>query len=138
MTADEPVEPQEYLLHRVHPNNFDETQPTPILRCEFEPKPRDVDGISFYREKVSSAEGLAATGKTPGIYYVVRVKAKDLQDLGLTVIPTTGNLPGHVSVPELSYQEFCKDKPTSKELQRKVAILASRDIVLRPKNPVTP
>jgi hypothetical protein len=132
MTGEDPVDPGEYLLHRVHPNNFDETQPTPILRCEFEPKPRDTDGISFYRETITSAADLANAGKTPGIYYVARVKVADLLALGLTVVPTAGTLPGHVSVPELSFQQFRKDKSASKDLQRVLAVLASQDIVLRP------
>jgi hypothetical protein len=49
-----------------------------------------------------------------------------------SVAPTPGPFPGHVSIPELSFQEFKKAKERSKDLQRKLAVLASRDIVLRP------
>jgi len=130
--ANDPILPSEYVLRRIHPNNFNPEQPTPILRCEFEPKPRDQEGISLYREKILSAAELANAGKNPRIYYVARILVQDLLAMGLSVVPTPGPLDGHVSIPELSYQQFKNDKNRSKDLQRRLAVLASRDIVLRP------
>jgi len=81
-----------------------------------------------------SAEQLAAAGRSPGFYYVARLAVKDLLALNLTMVstPQLSELPGHVSVPELSYDSFRADKNKSKEIQRELAILAGRSIVYRP------
>ncbi len=132
MTGEEPVDPGEFVLRCIHRNNFDASQPVSVLRCEFEPKPRDAEGLSCYREQLLSAEQLANSGRSPGACYVARIAVQDLLALGLTVVPTPGDLPGHVSVPELCYSAFCADKATSKAIQRQLALLASQSIIRQP------
>jgi hypothetical protein len=137
MSDEPPVEPDEFVLRRVHRNNFNGGLPVPIKRCEFEPKERDEDGLSVYRERILSAQQLVeaavAQGRSAGDFYVARIKVEELLKMGLTVVPTVGDLPGHASIPELSYAAFRADKKRSKEIQLALAGLASRDICLRPR-----
>jgi len=135
MSDEEPIGPDEYVLRRIHPNNCNPTDPISVKRCEFEPKQRDADGISLYREKITSAEQLSEAGKNPGSYYIARFHVSELQAIGLTVVPSPGDLPGHVSIPELSWARHGADKPRSKELQLALARLATDRIVLHPKKP---
>jgi hypothetical protein len=126
------VDPNEIVLRRIHRTNFKADLPTPILRCEFEPKPRDTDGLSLYRQIILTPQELANAGRSAGNCYIAAVAVKDLLAMGLSVVPTPGDLPGHVSIPELSFGAFKADKARSKELQLALARLASRSIVLRP------
>jgi hypothetical protein len=132
MVEEGPVDSSEVLLRRIHRSNFDGDLPTPIRRCEFEPKPRDTDDLSFYRQKTMSVDQLAKSGRSPGDYYIAAVVVKDLLAIGLTVVPTPGDLPGHVSIPELSYAALRADKIKSKDIQRALAVLASRSIMFKP------
>ena len=132
MTGEEPVDPNEYVLRRIHRGNTDLDAPTIVKRCEFEPKPRDVDGLSFFREKYTPVEVLVNAARSPEDAYIVRLTVAQITALGLTLEMTAGDLPGHVSVPEVSYARFLADKITSKELQRRLAVLASEHIVHSP------
>ena len=70
MTGEEPVHPDEWILRCIHRDNTDPSAPTLVKRCEFEPKKRDVDGLSFYRERYTSVEALVNATRSPGdVYY---------------------------------------------------------------------
>ena len=132
MTGEDPVDPDEYVLRRIHRGNTDPSAPTLVRRCEFEPKRRDVDGLSFYRERYTSVAVLVNAAKSPGDVYVARLAVTQVTALGLTLEITPGDLPGHVSAPEVSYLRFRADQVTSRELQRQLAVLASNHIVYSP------
>lgn len=132
MTGEEPIDPDECVLRRIHRNNTDPDAPTLVKRCEFEPKKRDTDGLSFYRERYTSVVALRDNASSPDDVYVARFSVAELRALGLSLNITPGDLPGHVSAPEVSYARFQADKVASKELQRQLAVLASNRIVHSP------
>jgi hypothetical protein len=68
----------------------------------FRPKPRDVTGLSLFLEEEMSAETLALEGRA-GRYYIGRIQARQLRNLGLTLVRESDpDRPGHVIVPELN------------------------------------
>jgi hypothetical protein len=87
-----------------------------------------------YRAIFVSPEQLASAARRPASYYVIaRLLAADILALGLTLLPTPGDgtLPGHVSIPEINWTDYNDKsrKPRLAELNRLLAILASRDVV---------
>lgn len=103
----------------------------PVQRVAFEPSKRDVDGISVFRELFLSAADLAKAGTSNNGYCVARLRVSDLIALGLTVVPDPRNdqPPGHAILPELSISEHNRDKQKCKDIQRRLAQLASKNIV---------
>jgi len=82
------IDPEEYLLRRIHRNVHTPDQPTQFTRDAFKPTRDDTDGISLNREGELNAAGMgpadmSAKGRKPGEYFVVRLKAKVYIDLGL-------------------------------------------------------
>jgi hypothetical protein len=132
MSKPEPVPAGEYVLRRIHRNDFDSNLPIPIKRPAFQPRLDDTDGLSVYCEKVISAAALAASGRSPGAYYVSRLAVADLHALNLTVVKVPGDLPGHAVIPEMTRAAYEADKRCSKDLQLKLATLASQTIVHSP------
>src|SRR5262245_16631952 len=130
----DPIALDEFVLRRIHKNQFIASNPTPVQRNAFEPKPADTKGISVYREAIVTAAQIAAAGAKAGEYYVARLALRDLHALGLSIIadPQAGELPGHCAIPELNWQSFQQNKQRSKELQRELAKVASLEIVHRP------
>jgi hypothetical protein len=127
-----PVDVTEYVLRRIHKDNFDATLRIPFRPASFKPTESDQDGLSVYRERFVSPFEVAATGRTPGAYYVVRLAVQDLQRLNLSVVPTPGPLPGHAVIPELNRGFYEKEKQRSRDLQLELSRLASQAIVHRP------
>lgn len=127
----DPVTTDEYVLRQIHKRSYDPSLPVPVIRTAFEPNKNDRTGISVFRERFTTPAKLANYGRQPGRYYIARLSVRDLRRLGLTVIPAPvkGGLPGHAVIPELNSST---DKRRSKELQRDLAKLASRDIVCEP------
>ena len=131
MNRDDSVDQSESLLRRI-PRNADFYDPNlslPITPHAFRPNHQDSDGISLFREKAISREALSQTGRKPP-YIVASLKARDLCDLGFTIIPTLDDsgIPGHVVVPELSWEAYENNKQSLKELTKKLAELASTDV----------
>lgn len=129
----DPVSLNEYVLRRIHKNQFDRAQDNPVLRLAFKPAPPDTDGISVFRERFVSPTELANAGRKPGEYYVARLSVRELKDtLALSVIadPDENQQPGHALIPELNTSNALV--PWSRELQRELAKLASRSIVHEP------
>jgi len=130
-----PFDPEERVLRRIFVGAgfYDPEKAPPVEAGAFRPNSHDGDGLSFYLEREVSAERLAgAAGKPADHYVVARLRAGDLYDLGLTLKPTpgTGDLPGHVVVPEINTGAY-KDKAQKarlSELCLRLAEVASRDI----------
>jgi hypothetical protein len=131
MNRDDSVDQGESLLRRI-PRNADYYDPSvsvSITPHAFRPNQQDTDGISLFRKAAISREALSETGRKPP-YIVASVKARDLRDLGLSIISTVDDsgIPGHVVVPELSWDAYQSNKQSLKELTKKLAELASTDV----------
>lgn len=137
MAEEEAIGPNEILLRRIHRNNYNANADVGVKRCEFEPKERDVDGLSLYRETCVDAETLDAAGRQPDNYYIARISVKQITDLGMTVVSTPHldpKVPGHVSIPQLSFAQCAENTPLCKDRQLALAQIASQNIVRRPAN----
>jgi hypothetical protein len=126
------VDVTEYVLRRIHKDHFDATLRIPFRPAAFKPTDSDRDGLSVYRERFVSPLDVAAAGRSPGAYYVVRLAVQDLQRLNLSVVATPGPLPGHAVIPELNRGFYEKEKQRSRDLQLELSRLASQAIVHRP------
>jgi hypothetical protein len=97
MNLDDSVDPSESLLRRIPQNSgyYDAGMKSPITPVAFRPGKHDTDGISLFRETLISKEALSQTGRNPP-YIVASLKARDLLDLGLTIIstPDDSGIPG--------------------------------------------
>jgi hypothetical protein len=98
----------------------------------FKPTTDDEDGLSVYRERFVNPAAVAAAGRTPGAYYVVRVPMSALRQLNLTVVPVPADLPGHAVIPELNRKRYETDKASLKRIQLELAKLAAQALVLQP------
>jgi hypothetical protein len=125
------VSDEEFVLRRIHRNQVDAGPPPVVGFTGFRPTPEDTTGLSVYREQLISAAEVAAGGRKPGEYYVVRLTVRALRDLGLTVVADepTGAPAGHALVPELSLDACRRDKARLREVQVRLAELASQNIV---------
>lgn len=131
----EPIEEDEFVLRRIHRDHYKTSLPDPVLRMAFEPRRGENDGLSVYRERWVTPAQVAASGRTPGAYYVTRLAVRDLRKLNLTVVPAPrSELPGHAVIPELSWEAQQKDKKRSKQLQIELAKLAGQFIAHRPEH----
>jgi hypothetical protein len=126
------VDPGESILRRIPPNpdHYNPSLDPPISAFSFRPNKNDVDGISLYREHFTSVEALANSGRKPP-YIVARLNASDIFALGLSLDPTPGegDLPGHVVIPELSVSAYQNNRPFVREMNLKLAKLASGDVL---------
>lgn len=131
----DPVSPDEFILRRI-PNlpSYIKELPISVARAAFSPTDDDVDGVSVYREHFVTAKDVAEAGRSDMGYYVVRFKAEDLFNLGVSLVPNKqeDGLPGHTLIPELSLISKTQDKKKYKELALKITKLASNDIAFRP------
>lgn len=128
---EEPISPDEYVLRKFHRTHY-RSPPPPINRSGFEPRSDEEDGLSFYRERYTSIETLAQSGRSPGQSYICRFRVADLLALGVQLTSTPGDLPGHVVLPELSYPALRGDRDRGRILQAELADLAGLAIVFRP------
>ena len=97
-------------------------------RGAFTPNREDEDGLSVYRERLVTPEQVKANArKPPEEYIVVRLLAKSLYDLGLTIVLSPDDpLPGHCVIPELSLGEYKRNKRVLKPVQVALMGLAER------------
>lgn len=134
----EPVTEQETVLRRIHQRFYDPHRTIPVQPEAFRPTERDEEGISVFRERfVTAAKVIAAIAEDKrSLYYVARLNVRDLRGLNLTVLPAVqSELPGHAIIPELNRTSYQQDKLRVKELQTKLAELASQAIVYQPSSP---
>ncbi|MBI3461649.1 MAG: hypothetical protein HY000_01110 [Planctomycetes bacterium] len=133
-TAPLSVGSHEFILRRVHKNHYDASQPFPTQPAAFRPSPSDTAGLSVYRESLISPVEVAATGRRPGDYYVVRLSVQTLHALNLSVIPDelTDGPRGHALIPELSVTAYQQNKQGLKGVLTELARLASQAVVYTP------
>jgi hypothetical protein len=127
-----PVDLMENVLRRIHKDHFDGSLRIPFRPAAFKPTESDRDGLSVFRERFVSPCEVASGGRTPGVYFVVRLAVQDLRRLNLSVLPTPGPLPGHAVIPELNRPFYENEKQRSRDLQLELCRLASQAIVHRP------
>ena len=127
-----PVVRAEYILRRVHKNNFKPSTPDPILRPAFAPSNDDIDGLSIHRELFITPRKLAFCGRKPGEYLIVRLQISELEQFGLSCQPSPDpdQPAGHAIIPQLN--SFEQKSGKSKELQRALAKIAKDRIVFKP------
>ncbi|RLA52192.1 MAG: hypothetical protein DRR42_08200 [Gammaproteobacteria bacterium] len=139
LSEDDNILPAELLLRRIlnRGEEIDFTLPRPVQGLAFSPNIHDSDGLSLFREKFSSPEDVARSGRNPRGYYVAQIPASEILDLGVTLVPDpqTDTLPGHSLIPELTYSS---SKQYKRELRNKLAQLVNKDpknrIVFHPAN----
>jgi hypothetical protein len=140
MDEHDPVDDGEFVYRRIHRSFFNPRMPISIEFPAFRPTPNDTTGLSFFRAgfTVQLRDTLAniAPDKARD-YYVARLAVRDLQKLGLTVVPEPdpNGPPGHAVVPELSWVAYQAQKRRCKLILIELAMLASADIVHQPGTP---
>ena len=130
----EPLSLAEYVLRRIHKSHYKAELPVPVVRVAFQPNRKDTQGISVYRERFVTSVVLAKTGRKSGEYYVARLSVEALvKTIGLSIEPDPqeNELPGHCLIPEIRFDTPSRE---SKDLQRRLAAMASRSIVYMPES----
>ena len=127
-----PVENNEFVLRRIHKNDFKPATRDPIQRPAFAPSKMDTDGLSVHRELFIKPRRLAFCGRKPGEYLIARFHMSDLEELGLSCLASSDpeQPPGHAIIPQLTSADQKSTK--SKELQRALAKIAKDRIVFKP------
>lgn len=102
---DDHIADSEELYRRINitQNWYDPSLEAPPSRRAFRPnRKRDPTGLSLFRAKYVSPEQLCQNRRDDR-YYVVVVRAGDLRDHGLSVVPVpVEEMPGHAEIPELN------------------------------------
>jgi len=112
--ATEPIDKNELVYRRitVSSNYFKATRTPPLSASAFKPVSRDTDGISLTRKNyVSSPKDAAAGGFLGKDYYVIEMRAGDIESIGVTIKPDPkpGNI-GHAIIPEIRIQDADTDR----------------------------
>jgi hypothetical protein len=124
----DPIDGDEYLYRRV-PVVTNRVRDQCVDPHAFRPNEKDTTGLSLERARLTSPED-AARGPSGGGYYIARVRARDIRDLGLVIVPRPSVRPGHVELPGLTYENRRTDQ--AEEWQVQLADLATREGVLGP------
>lgn len=101
----EEVGDAEWLLRRVQEDRGPTAvDPRPSPEAFRPDRKRDVDGLSLFRESLIDARALAERGRSGKRYFVARLRAGWLRELGMTIEPKpdVSGIPGHVVIPELN------------------------------------
>jgi hypothetical protein len=134
----DPVTDDEFILRKIHKNNYKPGKDPPVVRVAFEPKDEDHDGLSFYREHFANAERVSFSGRKRGEYYIARFSVSLLRgpDYQFTIdpapIPDLREPRGHCVIREMSIEQLLVDEGKSKSLQRRLSRIASNHIVYVP------
>ena len=126
----DPVDDEELLFRRIPASMrwYTEGELSPEA---FDPRTNETTGISFYRAKFKSLQQ-AAKGKSKGGYYVAVLRAGDLRNHGIRVVPRTAlGDPGHAELPDLT----CQNRLTPEASERK---LRMAELCLRIEGPFPP
>jgi hypothetical protein len=139
MDENDPIDDNEFVYRRIHPQFFDAALAMPVQRDAFRPTQNDSTGLSVLRAhfaRPAHALPKPEAGKATN-YYVARLAVRDVRDLGLTVVPepVPAGPPGHAVIPELSWAAYQANKLHWKALLLELARLASADIVFQPNAP---
>lgn len=130
----EPIEDDELLYRRVpeHPPFYDPaTDPKPTPQA-FRPHRKDTAGLSVYRAKYKTPEQVAVNPRGKR-YYVAVLRAGDLRDGGIEVVPRPESEdPGHAVLPQLTYENRQTDAA------EEAAVLLAEKLCLEVKGPFPP
>ena len=134
----EPITHDEMLVRLVWEAHYKCELDDPVRQAAFDPKESETDGISVFRaaclNKPEDALAVMAEEKRDR-YAIVLIPVSELSSVGLTVeTAKIEGVPGHAVLPELNSLNFKQDKPHWREVEKKLAMLASQNIVKRPKN----
>jgi hypothetical protein len=124
----DPIADEEYLYRRV-PVKTGWVRDGVVDPYAFRPNVNDVTGLSLERASFGSPEE-AARGRSSSGYYITRVKAKHIRDLGLVIVSKPTERPGHVELPGLTYENRRANQ--AEEWQVQLADLATHEGVLGP------
>ena len=97
----EAVSQDEFVLRRVAPGHTKPGQTVSVQRDAFMPWPRDLTGLSVYRERYIGPAAIVAAiedSKRPNTS-IARIAVSDLIALGLSIVPEDDVLPGHAVIP---------------------------------------
>jgi len=101
----EPITGDELLYRRIPASQgWYDPQFSKLNRLAFNPIKFDTTGLSLARGKYKSAE-LIAVGQPGKQYYLAELRAQDLYDNGINVVPNPlpGD-PGHAEIPSMTYE----------------------------------
>ena len=127
----EPIDDDELLYRRI-PVSREWYANNELLPEAFDPRPDEHTGISIYRAKYKTLEE-AAKGPGKKGYYVAVLRAGDLKNHGIQVVPRPilPDDPGHAELPELT----AENRDTDSALERKAALTK---LALEVKGPFVP
>src|SRR5438105_3323919 len=112
----EPIADDELLYRRI-PVSKDWYTPDGLSPEAFHPREDETAGISVYRAKYKSIEE-AAKGKGKRGYYVAVLRAGDLRQHGIDILPRpTPDDPGHAELPDLTSQHRHTPEADEKKLR---------------------
>jgi hypothetical protein len=131
------VEDSESVYRRIHRTFVDPALRIPIRAAAFRPNENDAGGLSVFRARFVQPQDTLKTVDPSKAkeYFIARLTVADLRGLCLTVEPdpAPGGPLGHALIPQLSWVAYQAHKIVLKEIQAKLAELASAAIVLRPR-----
>ncbi|MBI3412067.1 MAG: hypothetical protein HY040_27365 [Planctomycetes bacterium] len=136
MDEHDPVDDGEFVYRRIHRSFFLASALIPIQFPAFRPNANDLTGISVFRAALAQPTDTLGNIQHDKIveYYVSRLHVRELQKLGLSVVPEplpTGP-PGHAVIPELNWPSYRQHKQRWKPIIVELVRLASADVVHRP------
>jgi hypothetical protein len=128
LDGSEPIDADELIYRRVMATSgyFDPHRKPSLSDKAFKPLRRDEDGISVTRAKyVDGPQAAAEAGYEGKDYYVIEMRAGDLQAIGLDILPNPlpGN-PGHAVLPRLKIAD--EKSPAALDLMHKARLLEFR------------
>jgi hypothetical protein len=126
----EPVADDELLYRRIPVSKGWCTQKR-LSPEAFDPRKSETSGISVYRQKYKSIQEVAKGKSTQG-YYVAVLRAGDLRNHSIEVVPRPRlNDPGHAELPDLT----CDNRLTQEALERKLRLT---ELCVRVEGPFPP
>ncbi|HVK16287.1 MAG TPA: hypothetical protein VM533_05015 [Fimbriiglobus sp.] len=135
----EPVTPDEFVIRLIWWDFYDATADPVLHPKAFLPKPSETDGISVFRAACLSdpTEVLAVIAEEKrGKYAVAMLPVSEVVAVGLTVQPAKIDaIPGHTVLPELNATAVGADRPRWKLVQKRLAEIASKNVVRVPTAP---
>jgi hypothetical protein len=133
-----PITQDEFLLRAIPntPNHISEDMGNwKIAPYAFQPRPCDVDGLSFFREDFSKPKKVAKANRHTLGARVSRIMARQFADLGLSITPNPIKTEpaGHAIVPQM---RFLGNSPQSRDERRLVKDLSQKLAQFASNNPI--
>ena len=132
----EPISPDEFILRMVWRDFYRKELACPVLARAFKPREDEIDGISLFREGClrmpEDALSVFVPEKRSG-YAICRLSVAEVTSLGLSVRPATIiGVAGHVVISELNTASVAEEPRRWRNIQVKLADLASKGIIRLP------